>query len=142
MSKSAIYTANTSANTITLSAQQPTAIIPLGTTIRRFGCNTRLSGTGILIEGEGYYDVDASVTMTAVSAGNYTVKLFKDGVEVVGANQTVTAAASSVISFNIPALVRLSCCNSASTLTLQLSTTATLPVTVTVNNVGVVVEKI
>ena len=142
MSKSAIYTANTSANTITLSATQPIATIPLGTTVRRFGCNTRLSGTGILIEGEGYYDVDASVTMTAVSAGNYTVKLFKDGVEVVGANQTVTAAASSVISFNIPALVRLSCCNSASTLTLQLSTTATLPVTVTVNNVGVVVEKI
>lgn len=46
------------------------------------------------------------------------------------------------IAFNIPALLRLSCCKSASTITLQISTTATLPVTVTVNNVGVVIEKI
>ena len=140
--KSAIYTANTSANTITLTPQQPTATIPIGTTVRRFGCNLKLSGTGILAEGEGYYDIDASVTATAVTAGDYTVKLIADGVEIPGANQTVTAAADFVISFNIPAILRIACCKSASNITLQISTTATLPVTVTVNNVGVVVEKI
>lgn len=103
--KSAIYTANTSANTITLTAAQPTASLPLGTVIRRFGCNIQLSGTGILIEGQGYYDLDSSVTATATAAGNYTLTLFKDGVAVPGATQTVTAAAAGTIAFNIPALI-------------------------------------
>ena len=140
--KSAIYTANTSPVTLTLTAQQPSATLALGTTIRRFGRNIRLSGTGILIEGEGYYDVDASVTMTPAAAGNYTFTLFKDGVAVPGATQTVTAAADSAIAFNIPALVRNQCCDSSASLTLVLTTTATLPATVVINNVGVVVEKI
>lgn len=140
--KSAIYTSNTSATSITLTTQQPTATIPAGTTIRRFGCNLKLSGSGILAQGEGYYDIDSSVTVTAESAGNYTIKLIADGVEIPGASQTITAAAGSVISFNIPAILRIACCKSAYTVTLQISTTAALPVTVTVNNVGVVVEKI
>lgn len=140
--KSAIYTANTSPVTLTLTAQQPSATLALGTTIRRFGRNIHLSGTGILLEGEGYYDVDASVTITPAAAGDYTVTLFKDGVAVPGATQTVTAAAASAITFNIPALVRNQCCDNSASLTLVLTTTATLPATVVINNVGVVVEKI
>lgn len=140
--KSAIYTANTSANTITLTTAQPTAALPLGTVIRRFGRNVQLSGTGILLDGEGYYDVDASVTLTPVTAGNYTVTLFRDGVAVPGATQTVTATAAGTVSFNIPALVRLQCCDSSATLSLVLTTTSVLPSTVTANNVGVVVMKI
>lgn len=140
--KSAIYTANTSASTVTLTAAQPSATLPLGTVIRRFGRNIQLSGNGILVDGEGYYDVGASVTLTATTAGNYTLTLFKDGVAVPGATQTVTAAAAGVITFNIPALVRLQCCDSSATLSLVLTTTAALPAIVTLNNVGVVVEKI
>ena len=140
--KSAIYTANTSPSTITLTAAQPSATLPLGTVIRRFGCNAQLSGNGILLDGSGYYDVDASVTITPVAAGDYTVSLYRDGVAVPGATQTVTAVAAAAVNFNIPALVRLQCCDSSATLTLVLTTTATLPAEVTVNNVGVVVEKI
>ena len=140
--RSAIYTANTSASVITLTAAQPAATLPLGTTIRRFGRCIQLSGNGILVEGEGYYDVDASTTLTADVAGDYTLTLFKDGVVVPGATQTVTAAAAAVIAFNIPALVRLQCCDSSAALSLVLTTAATLPATVTLNNVGVVVEKI
>lgn len=140
--KSAIYTANTSATPITLTAAQPAASLPLGTVIRRFGQNIQLSGTGILLDGMGYYDVDASVVLTPAAAGNYTVTLFRDGVAVPGASQTVTAAALSAIAFNIPALARLQCCDSSASLSLVLTTSATLPATVTVNNVGVVVEKI
>lgn len=140
--KSAIYTANTSPATITLTTAQPSATLPLGTVIRRFGCNVQLSGNGILLDGSGYYDVDASVTLTPVAAGDYTVALYRDGVAVPGATQTVTAVAAAAVNFNIPALVRLQCCDSSATLTLVLTTTATLPAEVTVNNVGVVVEKI
>ena len=140
--KSAIYTANTTPATLSLTAAQPTAALPLGTVIRRFGCNAQLSGNGILLDGSGYYDVDASVTLTPVAAGDYTVTLYRDGVVIPGATQTVTAVAGAAVNFNIPALVRLQCCDSSATLSLVLSTTATLPAEVTVNNVGVVVEKI
>lgn len=140
--KSAIYVENTSPATLTLTEQQPAATLALGTVNRRFGRNIQLSGNGILIDGEGYYDVDASVTVTPAAAGTYTVQLYKDGVAVPGATQSITAVADAAIAFNIPALVRLQCCDSSATLTLVLTTTATLPATVTQNNVGVVVEKI
>lgn len=141
--KSAIYTANQRPYPTTLTASQPAAQLELGTVVRRFGCNAQLSGNGVLLDGQGYYDVDANVTITPEVAGDYTVALYEDGVAVPGAQQTVTVpAAGDAIAFNVPALVRLQCCSSSATLTLVLSTTATLPTTVTVNNVGVVVEKI
>lgn len=140
--KSAIYTANTSVNTITLTTAQSSASLPLGTVIRRFGRNIQLSGNGILIEGEGYYDVNSSITITPTTAGNYTITLFKDGVAVPGATQTVTAAAASAVAFNIPAIIRLQCCDSSATLSLVITTTAALPAVITLNNVGIVVEKL
>ena len=139
--KSEIYVTNMSPVTLTLTAQQPSATLELGTVRRRFGRNIQLSGNGILLEGEGYYKPDVTVTITAATAGTYTVQLYQDGVAVPGATQSVTAAADGVISFSFPSLVRLQCCNSSSTLTLALATTAALPVTVTQNNVGIVVEK-
>lgn len=138
---SAIYTANNTPASVTLSTASPSAVMPLGTTIRRFGCNIQLSGSGILLDGDGYYDVDASVTAVPAVAGDYTVTLLRDGVEVPGARQTVTAVAASSVTFNIPALVRLNCCGST-TLTLRITTTATLPAAVSINNVGVVVTKL
>lgn len=145
--KAAIYTANTSPATITLTAQQPTVALPLGTTVRRFGrtcCENilELSGNGILARDSGYYDVDASVVLTPATAGTYTVSLYQDGQPVQGASQSVTAMASASISFNIPAIVRTRCECGTSTLTLVVSTTATLPVTLVANSTGVVVEKI
>lgn len=113
--KSAIYTADPSSTVLTLSTAA-------GTTVRRFGCNAVLSGNGILLKGQGYFDVDASVTFTPTAAGAYTVTLFKDGVAVPGATQTVTAAAAGTVSVNIPAIVRNQCCDSTSTLTLVIAT--------------------
>lgn len=140
---SAIYTANQSPYPTTLTAQQPSSTLELGTTVRRFGRNLALSGNGILVSGEGYYDVSVNVVATPEATGDYTITLYKDGVAIPGATQTITAsAAGAVISFNIPAIVRLQCCDSSATLTAVLTTTATLPTTVTINNVGVVVDKL
>ena len=55
--KSALYAA----------MQTPTAVavdgvIPLGSLIRRYGCDVALNGNAVNITGAGYYDVDASVT--------------------------------------------------------------------------------
>lgn len=145
--KSAIYTANTSTVTINLTAQQPTATPPLGTTVRRFGrtdCENilELSGNGILARDSGYYDVDASAVLTPAAAGIYTVALYQDGQPVQGASQSITATAGATIALNIPAIVRTRCDCGASALTLVVSTTATLPAEIVVNNIGVAVEKI
>lgn len=93
----------------------------------------------VLLKGQGYFDVDASVTFTPTAAGAYTVTLFKDGVAVPGATQTITAAAAGTVSVNIPAIVRNQCCDSTSTLTLVV-TSATVPATVTIDNTAVVTK--
>lgn len=147
MSKAAIYAANTSPVTINLTAQQPTATLPLGTTVRRFGrtcCENilELSGNGILARDSGYYYVDASAVITPAVAGVYTVSLFQDGQPVQGALRSITATAGVTIAFNIPAIVRTRCDCGASTLTLVLSKTGADAAAVVINNTAAVIVKI
>ena len=131
--KSLIYTA----------MQAPTAvavngIIPLGTIVRRYGCNCNLNGNGIAINGQGYYDVDVSVEAVPDAAGTVTVQLLKDGVAVPGATAAATVAAvANTVTLAFPATVRLGCCSTGSVLTLLLTGAAS-----TVNNVAARVEKI
>ena len=131
--KSLIYTA----------MQTPTAVavngvIPLGTIVRRYGCNCNLNGNGIAINGQGYYDVDVSVEAAPAAAGTVTVQLLKDGVAVPGATAAATvAAAADIVTLAFPAPVRLGCCSTGSVLTLLLT-----GATSTVNNVAARVEKI
>ena len=131
--KSLIYTA----------MQTPTAvavngIIPLGTIVRRYGCNCNLNGNGIAINGQGYYDVDVSVEAVPDAAGTVTVQLLKDGVAVPGATAAATVAAvANTVTLAFPATVRLGCFSTGSVLTLLLTGAAS-----TVNNVAARVEKI
>ena len=92
MSKSAIYTANTSAQTVAVND-----IIPVGTTSRRFGCNIRQDGNTITLTGPGYYLVNDSATVAPTAAGTVSVTGQKDGVAVIGATTaaTTTVAAES-----------------------------------------------
>lgn len=123
--------------------QTPTAvavngIIPLGTIVRRYGCNCNLNGNGIAINGQGYYDVDVSVEAVPDAAGTVTVQLLKDGVAVPGATAAATVAAvANTVTLAFPATVRLGCCSTGSVLTLLLTGAAS-----TVNNVAARVEKI
>lgn len=130
--KSALYAA----------MQTPTAVavdgvIPLGSLIRRYGCDVALNGNAVNITGAGYYDVDASVTVTPTAAGTVTVTLYKDGVAVPGATASETAAANGTVDLSIPALVRQVCCAEGSALTLVLTGAAA-----TVNNVALRVQRI
>ena len=131
--KSLIYTA----------MQTPTAvavngIIPLGTIVRRYGCNCNLNGNGIAINGQGYYDVDVSVEAVPDAAGTVTVQLLKDGVAVPGATAAATVAAvANTVTLAFPATVRLGCCSTGSVLTLLLTGAAS-----TVNNVALRVQRI
>ena len=130
--KSALYAA----------MQTPTAVavdgvIPLGSLIRRYGCDVALNGNAVNITGAGYYDVDASVTVSPAAAGTVTITLYKDGVAVPGATASETAAANDTVDLSIPALVRQVCCAAGSALTLVLAGVAA-----TVDNVALRVQRI
>lgn len=112
-------------------------VIPLGSLIRRYGCDIALNGNAVNLTGTGYYDVDASITATLTAAGTVTVTLYKDGVAVPGATASETGTASGTVNLNIPALVRQACCASGSALSLVLTEAAA-----TVNNVALRVQRI
>lgn len=142
--KSAIFTVNNTPVEITLTTASPAATLPLGNVVRRFGQNLQAEGNGINIydpcNNISYYDIDSSVTLTATTAGNYTVALQVDGVTI--NQQTWTAVADATLSFNIPAITRLNQFSDTATVTLVLTTAATLPATVTLNNVSITAERI
>lgn len=130
--KSALYTA----------LQTPTAVaidgvIPLGSIIRRYGCDANLNGNAVNITNAGYYDVDVSITVAPTAAGTVTATLVKDGVAIPGATASASAAAGAPTVLSFPALVRQACCASGSALTLVLSGAAA-----TVNNVALRVQRI
>lgn len=135
MSKSAIYTANTTAQNVAVNG-----LINPGTVIRRFGCNTHMSGSAINITGTGYYDIDANITLAPTAIGNVTVTMFKDGVAVPGATSTASVAtANDPTNLSISCLVRefCPCADDSSNLTFVLTGTAA-----SVTNVSIVVEKL
>lgn len=130
--KSALYAA----------LQTPTAVavdgvIPLGSLIRRYGCDISLNGSAVNLSGAGYYDVDASITVAPTAAGTVTATLVKDGVAIPGATASAAAAAGAPTVLSFPALVRQACCASGSALTLVLSGAAA-----TVTNVALRVQRI
>ena len=131
--KSALYTANTGAQTVDVGGT-----INLGSIVRRFGKCVTLNGTGITIMEKGYYDVDVSVTAAPTAAGTVIVTLYKDGVAVPGATASATAAAAGdPVNLSISALIRHCSACSGTTLTLVLTGAAA-----SVTNVAVTVERI
>ena len=133
--KSALYCINTNNPTIVEGAT-----IPVGTTVRRFGPNIRLDGTGILIRGTGYYDIDASFTIVPEAVGTITIQLYQDGTPISGALASTTVAATDTSEvLTIPAVIRLKgCCNDESS-NLEFKLTGG---NATLSNAAVVVEKI
>ena len=133
MSRSLIQVANQSTQTVAINS-----IISPGSVQRRYGCNLRLSGNAIEAEGQGYYTVEAIVTVAPIAAGDVTVALYNNGVQVPGAIAYGTAAtASDPVTLPIIATLRQGCCcDSADTLTLVL-----VEGPGTVNNVSWRVEK-
>ena len=89
MSRSKIQTVNPTTQAVAVNG-----IISLGSVLRRYGCNCRLSGNAIEISGCGYYDVDAAITIEPTAAGTTVVSLYQDGATVPSAFGEGTAAAA------------------------------------------------
>ena len=133
MSKSALYTALTTPTSVSSGS-----IIPLGTTIRRFGCNVSQDGNTISIKGKGYFLVNVSVTADPAAVGAVTATLNKDGVPVTGATASGSVStAANPTALPITAIVRNACDCDSSILSLVLSGQAS-----TVQNVAVTVVKL
>lgn len=133
MGKSLLQVANQSNQTVA-----ENSIIALGSTQRRYGCNIRLSGNGIEIEGQGYYTIDADVSVAPTAAGPVTVALFNNGVQIPGSiAYGSVSTATNPTSLCINTTVRQGCCcDSADNITLVLLEGAGV-----VQNVSVRVEK-
>lgn len=108
MSKSIIYTTN-----VTASAVAVGDLIPLGSTSRRYGCNLRQDGNGITATGAGYYLVTMSATVAPTAAGAVTITGQKDGVAIIGATATSTAAAGAATDLAFSTVVRNIGCDSS-----------------------------
>lgn len=133
MSKSAIYTAMTTPTSVAVNGT-----IPLGTTIRRFGCNIAQDGNAITIKGKGYFLVTASITAAPAAVGAVTVAMNKDGVPVSGATASSSVStAANPTALPITAIVRNACDCDSSALSFTLDGTAS-----TVQNVAVTVVKL
>lgn len=117
MSKSLIQFASKSSVNLTAGD-----VIPLGSVIRRYGCNCRQNNNSAEIEGMGYYEIDATVTLYPTEVGNVTVALYENGVVVPGTTVSVTVAAiNNAITLPIVGTVRETCCESPSQLTLVIT---------------------
>lgn len=133
MSKSAIYTAMTIPTAVAVNGT-----LPLGTTIRRFGCNLAQDGNTISVTGKGYYLVNVSVTAAPTVAGSVTITLYKDGVPATGATATSSVStAGNLTAIPITAIVRNACDCDSSILSFVLTGTDS-----TVSNVAVTVAKL
>lgn len=115
MGKSLIQTTNQTTQNV-----EENGIITLGSVLRRYGCNCRLSGNSIELVGQGYYTVDLTVTVVPTTAGAVTVALYNNNVQIPSAIAYGTGEADSPITLPITTTIRQMCCDSADKLTVVL----------------------
>jgi len=98
-----------------------------------------MSGNAIEADGQGYYKIDASITVAPTAAEPVTVALYSNGVQVPGAIATGTAAtAGDAVALPITATIRQGCCcDNVDALTFVLLEGAG-----TVQNISARVEKV
>ena len=133
MSKSLIYTANTSGATPAVGST-----VPVGSIVRRKGGCIDASGSAINLREPGYYAVAISATLTAADVGTVTLNLQQNGVNVPGATASVaiTTAGTQVENVAIVAIIRVLCCGD-SALTISVGGT-TAP---TISNLAITVTR-
>lgn len=104
MSNSAIYMANTAAQTVAAT----NGIVNLGTVQRRFGCALKEGTSNVNVNKCGYYFVIATVTFTAATTGNASIAVQDNGVTVPGmtASDTVATATTEINSMTVSGIVR------------------------------------
>ena len=132
MNNSLIYLATPSASSVSAGG-----VLPLTTIVRRRGSSIQQSNDSIVLGSPGYYHVSVSATFTAPAAGDISLSLRQDGVQVQGgtASTTITTATTEVRSLSFDSIVRVPCCGSPVTLSVVNSGLA-----INTSNISVAVE--
>ena len=99
---------------------------PFGTIVRRFGRFVQLDGQGINLLGQGYYDLDASLSFEPTATGPVTIQFYQDGVAIPGALATTQGTAAEPCTLPVVAKVRNCGCDCNSTLTYTISAAGTV----------------
>ena len=130
--RSAIYAVNTSTATIPEGgAYQPNTII------RRFGQCCQMANNAMELNGQGYYDVAVTATVSGTVAGNVTMTVYQDGAAVPGMNATQTIkAVGDTVTLGTSGIVRVYYGKNSSTLTIVIGEQA-----VTGNNLAIDITK-
>lgn len=116
MSKSLVYGVNNSPQTVIVGDR-----VNFGSVVRRYGCNLNMSGGEVLVTGDGYYDIDSSITFVAGAEGIATITLLKDGSAIPGASASATVASGATVTLvTPPSAIREKCC-CESTITAVIS---------------------
>ena len=120
MSKSLIQVANTSIQPVTPVNGSP-AIVDLGGTIRRYGCNLRQNGNSIEENGEGYYEIEGTITVAPTTAGIVTVALLENG-DIMPGSQVSGSVSTATNPVTLPLLAtsRIACCCNSSNITVGI----------------------
>lgn len=98
--------------------------IPVGTVVRRRGCDMRVEGDAVSCRGGGYYGVAVSATVSPDAAGAVGIRLYRDGIQVPGAMTMGTGAINSPMSLSFSTVVRKECAG-AMTLSVALDSDGT-----------------
>lgn len=130
MNTSLIYAANSNAQAIPTTG----GVVNFGSVVRKVGHQVNLSGGNVVIRGEGYYDVIANLSFTAVGVSNLVISILSNGVLIPGATATITTAAGTAYSVVIPTEAKDECCGEK-TITVEISNGA-----VNVTNAAILVE--
>lgn len=134
--KSLISVATTASSAVVVNG-----VLPLSTIVRRRGMDINLSGNAIAITdcGSNYYKVTVTGTFTAPVAGNVTLNLQQNGVNVTGATATttVTTATTEVRSLSFTTIVR-----TFNNVGIDSLTVVNAGVAATFSNIAVTVERI
>lgn len=130
MSNSLIMMATTTSSSVLANG-----IVPLTTITRRRGqvINSN-NNNGIILKRPGYYKVNASVTFEAPAAGDVTIKVQKDEVDIVGMTAT-SSITTETQTLSLSGIVRVTCGDGMAILNLVNSGVA-----ITTSNVEIDVE--
>lgn len=104
-------------------------IVTTPTIARRYGSVDEFNGS-VSLGASGWYKVTATVTFTS-TAGQAGIGLYQDGLQVLGAESTLTAEASTTYTLVIDAIVRKQTCRCDKDILTIVNTGAT---TLTITN--------
>lgn len=114
-------------------------VLPLTTIVRRRCSSIQQSNDSIILNAPGYYKVSVTATLTAPAAGDVTIVLKQNGLDVQGAtaSTTITTADTEIGNVSFDTIIRVTCGAAPAILTL-----VNTGIEITTSNIAIAVNYI